>query len=493
MRQAIDIAAAFLFSTFLAIPILGLVVFGYSSEAEKSPELKSIRYFELITPEKTYRRDMLAKTLVNSPAGIAAVQAKSYLDYEVFGFVNTHRVVSGNDGWLFYKPQFAKNLCDEKLAMNAVDSIDAMNDIADGADINLIVAVSPDKSSVYPERLGLRAGIASKCKVKATAFWRKYAVQIHSRIIDHLAAIRTADDDVLKYYKEDTHWNDYGRAIALRQLTQKVMGTDPGLPKINAGIPKHHYGDLARMLRVSAKEPALVFPDYWNQQFRKAAGRGIPNTVILHDSFYEGAAAQLKMLFPGADMVHLDRNIQKHVAALAKMPPTIIVNSVERSFFNRVTASTLSWSSPLGKHLVERNASVARHCIYHQVTNNQLLLRDLKFGQGEWRGTRDAQILIPVEKSDNRVCMRIRFKTNSESASILYLPRKSTNRLTYSEGYSVRFPTLGNEREIEVVLPSKFAGSMLRLDPFGGKGALSNLSVEMGTLAGLSATISSMQ
>ncbi|KXF76556.1 hypothetical protein ATN84_10865 [Paramesorhizobium deserti] len=431
--------------------------------------------------------------LVNSPAGIAAVQVKSFLDYNVFGFVNTHRVISGNDGWLFYKPQFAEDLCNEKLAMKAVDNVNAMSDIAEGANINLIVAVSPDKSSVYPERLGLRAGIASKCKTRATAFWRKYALQVHSKIIDHLAAMLAVGDDLLKYYKEDTHWNDYGRAIALRQLTQKVTGTDPGLPTINAGVLEHRNGDLARMLRVSAKESALTFPDYWNQQFRKAVGRGIPNTVILHDSFYEGAATQLKMLFPGTEMVHLDRDIQKHVAALAKKPPTIIVNSVERSFFNRVTTSTLSWSSPLAKHVVERNANAARHCIYRQVATDQLLLRDLELKQSEWRGMRDAQIFIPMEKYGGRVCMRIRFKTNSESVSVLYLPREMANRSSYSEGYSVRFPALGNDREIEVVLPSKFAGHKLRFDPFGGEGDLTNLSVEVGTFADHPANVSSMQ
>jgi hypothetical protein len=452
-----------------------LGVLGYSPLAEKPETWSTLDYGKLIGPSDEYRRSLIKKVLTDTPAGMLAVEAKSALDYRVFGFVDTDQVVSGKGEWLFYKPEFDGGVCitEAKIAQ-AVDTAEVLRTVAEGAGIEFAISVSPDKSAVEPERLGRRARAEAGCKLASAEDWRRIAHEEGSDIIDHRAAMRAANLHTDLYLATDTHWNELGAATAIRQLAMKWLGVDPGLPRPEEGMPSAVDTDLrTSMLKLPIKETTTKYPAYWQGRFRSSIKNGIRGAVILHDSFYMRAINSFRLLFPDGAFFSLNHpEPEKLRQAIAARPHYFLINSVERRFFPRILAENYSWNSPVGFGLLDANRTVAKACIYEQPVDG---------GHGAARDPEGrAYMPIALPGGPGAPCLRATFDTAAKMASQLSLSDTKTG--AYRESLSVKFTdALGARRMLAIILPARFAGTTVRLYPDMDSGSIpANLSLQTG-------------
>lgn len=222
--RALDAATAVIFALFLALPIGSAAVSGFSGFHRAAPDLAKVTPGQLVAPADDRRSAVVRAVITHSPIGGEAIRGKSQLDYLVFGNVSTSQVVSGEDGWLFFKEGFNGGNCLSAAEIaRAIDDVATMQMVGSAAGVELLFSVSPDKVVVHPEKLGLRAGKIAGCKLESAAAWRSYATESKSGLIDHLSAMRERDTSLQAYLATDTHWNDYGKVVAMRQLMLRTL------------------------------------------------------------------------------------------------------------------------------------------------------------------------------------------------------------------------------------------------------------------------------
>ena len=303
--------------------------------------------------------------LDRSPVTEAAIRLKNFAAYYGANFIDTDFVIFGRGRWLFYKEEL---VCvdREKLAA-ALNQIDDMIDTAKAAGIELIVSISPDKASIYPEKLDPLAKPYWACKLENNRLWRTLLAQ-HPRIIDHaipILAEKQRDPQRKLYFVTDTHWTPFGSAWALQQLIGAAGHSDYSKlpPPVRAGVMLARPTDMGNtMLLLPGTEDFDKVDSSVENKLSVLAGVPERRTVILHDSFYNVIMEWLPPNFPGAAIFHLEGDIAKYPAALTSAD-RIIVNSVERAFLGRINGGALSWTSPLGLAILARSKDKERRAL----------------------------------------------------------------------------------------------------------------------------------
>jgi len=472
------------FAIFVCGPLLSVLIFGYSKYAQKAPAWSTVNLSKLLEPDGKYRSTTAKNLVLNSPFSIMAIRAKSILDYRIFGFVNSSNVISGTGSWLFYKPQFDWQCDQGEMFETMLWHIEAMRVVARGANIDLRFSVSPDKSSVYADKLGGRAQSIAACKLQGSAKWRQIVRKVHSSVIDHWVALQESEYEAPLYYLTDTHWNELGQALALRQLILNFGGKDPGLPELGQKVETKRQTDMLRILRLAATEDAPEFPEFWSTKYKGKLIKN-ENTLILHDSFYHELRDKLLSIFENAEMIHvdqIDKNLIQRIAS--DTLERILVNSVERYFFDRLSSGALSWNSHFATMLINQN-NKRSNCVYSRLPAAEMSVSNATLKGGSYHTKRDSQFSIRLPDRPGKTCFRARFETASTSDSEVFLPAHSkTTSSLYHPGYAVQFyPHKSQRRQISLVLPPEFSGRVLRFNPIHDANIIDHLNIEVGVVA----------
>lgn len=490
--KLVNLATAAVFAVFLAAPIGSLALFGPDEMAEKVVTAKELNSARLYMPDDGYRDDVARRLVNNSPVGMDAISAKNSLDFKVFGFVNTDQVISGEDGWLFYKPGFQNGTClsDRDIGV-MLGRIEAMRTIALAAGIDYRVSVSPDKEVVYPERLGIAAEAAAGCKIRSSRKWREAAKISGSSVIDHLEVMDHDVVDDLLYFKTDTHWNELGKIKAFGQLVREFMGREVSGKVAPSDKISHHTDIPKRILKFFQEEEKNIYDDYITQNYDIRSADKIANTIIIHDSFYGISSELIQRIFLNPKLVNFrDPNRgQRIYNSFENNPQRVLVNTVERSLKPRIEKD-LSWTGALGKAFIAANAKAARKCPMSDAAKDSLTLKNISEQPGgNFAAGVDPQIYVKLP-DDGRPCVRISFDTTVKQPTFIHLPiRNPVNQNgPYFEGFSVTLTDSPGQRDIWVVLPEEFSGTTLRIDPIAANGLLSKLTVQTGSLPSISVT-----
>src|SRR5688572_16774946 len=210
-----------LFILFLLAPVASLLPFGavegYGRALAEFPPLGKVLL------GKKSRFDQFGNAVLQrSIVQRLAVQLRNGVSYRLVGFVDNERLVSGNDGWLFYRPEFTDGRClDEAQTAARLRAFAVLMDVGRAAGIDMVMTMSPDKSTIYPEALNSTFRGYWRCRVENSATLRRLIKQELPDLIDHaepVLAEKARQPDIQLYYVTDTHWTQYGGAIALRQL-----------------------------------------------------------------------------------------------------------------------------------------------------------------------------------------------------------------------------------------------------------------------------------
>ena len=93
-----------IFCAFLIAPLGSLALLGANETVPNRVTISDLETLDLFEANDRYRNDIVRRLVTTSPVGRVAIKAKSLLDYKMLAFVDTPQILSGLDGWLFYKP-----------------------------------------------------------------------------------------------------------------------------------------------------------------------------------------------------------------------------------------------------------------------------------------------------------------------------------------------------------------------------------------------------
>lgn len=194
------------------------------------------------------------------------INANSTVMEHVFQ-TGSDQVIVGEDGFLFYNETTADYCLENLLTEEAIDAIaDSLKGMADQAaayGAKLIVAVAPNKNTVYGEYMpaayrAVRAGTDGVSNMD-----RLYVALAERGVLFADLRAPLADAENLAYHKRDTHWNGEGARIAYNTILEGLSLSREDYSAYPTVRTTDFPGDLDGMLYPGAEKLDENFmPEY---------------------------------------------------------------------------------------------------------------------------------------------------------------------------------------------------------------------------------------
>jgi hypothetical protein len=293
----------------------------------------------------------------NFPLREAATAAFARLAYGVLDTSPSDQVVAAEGDWLYFIGEL-RPTCTYSGAQLA-DQATTIEAALAARDRRLVLAIAPDKHSIYPETLGQASRLGTPCSDAQRASLRARAAS-SSFIADLWAPIlaaREADPDTRLYWHQDSHWTPAAAILGVQAIVDRIDGSVWDPADVVSGGTTLRPAELARLMGIVANEegPAVRV----NRQIRitdVVLDEGAPRqgdtvheytvtgtaplirgtTVIVYDSFL-GIVRPLVVPW-------FERSIWIHVSDLAEHPEladlaagfdTLVLETVERQAYTR--------------------------------------------------------------------------------------------------------------------------------------------------------------
>ncbi len=189
--------------------------------------------------------------------------AKARVNLAFGKLLNPEVVVLGKEDWLFFGnsvgrgiDQFRGLLTLEGRGLSEIQKyFTEIQQTAAQAGIPLVVAIAPDKHSIYSEYLpdGLsRKGLSPADQIMAGSQGGQI-LDLRKVLLDAKA---TSPHPL--YYKTDSHWNEFGAYLAYRAIMERLPGFAPVEPGVGDFLPLPVVGKGDLAVKVGGD---LEFPD----------------------------------------------------------------------------------------------------------------------------------------------------------------------------------------------------------------------------------------
>ncbi len=320
-----------------------------------------------------------------------AVRTDAWIDVHVFGENPSFgqsaspEVIVGSDGWLYLAGELV-NACHPGItADEAVERWDRLVRVIKTSGRRVVLAVPPDKSTVYPEAMPPDAPDWECAKAKRDELWE----QLGSGKVTALLPLRAALHDTMVrtrerlYSRKDTHWNSAG-AVVMVQLVVEAIAPElwNGEDVENLGRSRE-VGDLTNMMGTPAAESlpsrAVVRPGVEEVHRRDVTMTGASPTVhsaqisegkrallpgqtlFVHDSFGERTLPSLRQFFEQLITIQWFNAGRPDMIKAIESSDTVILETVERAMHFRASSwLTDEFLSDLERGLTPTSESQAR-------------------------------------------------------------------------------------------------------------------------------------
>lgn len=437
-----------LFILILLAPVAALLPFGgiasYGRAQTEFPPLGKVLL------GKKSRFDQFGNAVLQrSIVQRLAVQLRNGVSYQLVGFVDNERLVSGNDGWLFYRPEFTDGRClDEGQTAARLRAFAVLMDVGRAAGIDMVMTMSPDKSTIYPEALNSTIRGYWRCRTENSATLRRLIKQELPDLIDHaepLLAEKARRPETPLYYVTDTHWTPYGGAIALRQLLAAVY-PEARIPELRlSSVTTMQRTDLASMLLVSIEEQGPRAEPLLAKEI-VLGDRPAVQTLIVHDSFYVRIRQQIRDAFPDP-MTMLSFSEDNRLRANGLSADRLIINAIERKFVT-LEGNVLAWDSDIAIAILDRNMRRAEDCRAFGAADT-----------GADTGAHD--VIVRAVASGHLPCLRLSVTAMKRATLDIALPDPEAG--AFEAGRTLEYRIAPGSRTIAFVLPAYAAGSNVRI------------------------------
>ena len=231
------------------------------------------------------------------------------LKFRAFGESPVPAVIVGRQGWLFYATpedgldirNFSGRWPHQPSEVESwLDHQDARAREYAKAGARYLIAVVPDKQSIYPDLVPARFGPHAPGVL--AEFVQRAASHPLLTVVDLTPVLQPERDRAQLYYKGDAHWNGQGAFLGAQAITDRLRQTLPGVGVLRqedyvVRTAPAERGDLVRMLALGITVDDLSYTyerrtpgarQLRNDDFHKLweqPGTGMPKAVIVSDSF----------------------------------------------------------------------------------------------------------------------------------------------------------------------------------------------------------------
>lgn len=458
-------------------------------------------YAELIHSSSDAREAAASAYIERSWYRYWAVRTRNFLFLKTLSSIDTERVVSGSNGFLFYKPSLLAHSCDVlDVVPTGLRGIELLLALAEPTRLRVFVTMAPNKATVQHEQLGGRAVLYAPCYLDvATALKEQIDAANSPALQSHESSIvRLGEYQGKIYYRSDTHWMPHALVGVAKDIYGFFMNAEPaGFESIDIVRGElYERGDLGKLLLLRQSEPSYT-PDY--REFERVidvVGKLDGKSVIIHDSFYNAIRADLDQLFASASYFHVDRTIEKGRqddlrSALAEAE-RVIANSVERHFLRRLRGNgALGMNSVLAEEVLARNQSTAdRLCDSIEAGSGRYRVLHAKQKElGIYKANAPGpRILIDRQSAsvhpDQFYCLKVRVSVDRALNPQVFIPRAGD---PYSEIASLKFGQRPKKFTLKLLIPPQYAPDQIRVDLGITDGEFEVLEADYGTVVAQSA------
>lgn len=270
------------------------------------------------------------------------------------------QVIPGTDDWLYFGGDVSSPCTPAMSVAKVVDGLTRLTEAVQSSGRRIVIGIAPDKSTVVPQHLPATYAGKDCATERKEAFWSALGAAPDVAYVDPRQALEQASDaGEMVYRPQDSHWSPEGAAVFVQQL---VSAIDPGLldPSTSfVDVGDYAFpGDLAAMLGTPTTDP---MPDVRvDRPGVTTSLNGVPipieevpeatsspstvtnssteapllpgHTLVLGDSFYQGARYLLTPFFADVTAVHNEvaDTYPETVADLVVDADTVVVELVER-------------------------------------------------------------------------------------------------------------------------------------------------------------------
>ncbi len=211
------------------------------------------------------------------------VNADALIQSQVFHVSNVDTVVTGEDGWLYYDATvdnyLGQNLMSDRDAYQAAHNLSLMQDYVQGQGARFVVAISPNKNSLYGEHMPYYDSYKASEEKNA----EKVQAQMEAQEVAYvdLFDLFQSQDEVL-YLKRDSHWNGKGAVLVYNELLSALGVEHDPLDTVPVTRTKTEIGDLNSMIYPLSAQPE------WNYYYQyDPAYTYVTDTESVEDGWIE--------------------------------------------------------------------------------------------------------------------------------------------------------------------------------------------------------------
>ena len=135
---------------------------------------------------------------------------------------NHSKVISGKDGWLFYKGEgalddYTGTNIDSEKTMRQVETLVLIDEWCKERGITFVFTIGPNKSTIYDNYMPdyISHATTSNLDMLLAAL-----EETNVRVFCPKDALIAHRDEIELYYRQDTHWNEYGSRYLLDEMTE---------------------------------------------------------------------------------------------------------------------------------------------------------------------------------------------------------------------------------------------------------------------------------
>lgn len=279
--------------------------------------------------------------------------------YYATGEILSVQVIKGKDGWLFYKSvgdgdtladyEGTNRQAAEELEEIANTVLMTQKEIEDKG-IEFVIMVAPNKENIYAEYM---PDIYSHAAESSTDIMIEYLQNKGVNIVSPKETLLNKHLDSELYFRYDTHWNQLGAYMAVRDT---LLSWDIAVPELSNRVVtakglkgKYHYGaeaDLAEMAglreifsdEIEYEVEGTVSVDWMVYELEQNSGevsyfyneqaKCNATVLLIGDSFRSAMIPSLNEQFTDVYVVHRWKYTQGIVDSIS--PEYMIVEYVER-------------------------------------------------------------------------------------------------------------------------------------------------------------------
>lgn len=282
----------------LCLVPLGANIFGYTAvNRENRPLARKARLVENGAVNLDYPTDFDDYWADHFGLREELVTAVNSASLALFNDTLSEKAVAGKNNFLYFSETMGDYtglnvLSDDDISRTAT-VLRLVGEYANSTGADFVFSVAPNKNTVYPEYMPRRI----KQRDFPGNMEKLYSALDAAGVctIDFAQMLRTAKDDGLLYYRQDTHWNERGALIAYNAIMERIMGAESynAYDDVTSTDKSGYYGDLHNFV-LPTEESSLLYPDF-----------GIYTEYILD----EGARPERDANFGTASDVNKDKSL----------------------------------------------------------------------------------------------------------------------------------------------------------------------------------------